>query len=148
MAWNGRWVGLTDTVELFEDRMNFRYEWVSDRRVARIVNRAPLTGEQDFYEVVWAQRGYALIAFLKPGPEDRSVLIVAGSDFMSIEAAARTVSDDASFSRLLEQLNIATDYPAPPFEALLQTKLLTNTATDMNLIARRVYRTPRPAAQP
>jgi hypothetical protein len=131
-------------VELFEDRLNFRYEWLGGKRIARIANRAPRTGEQPFYEVVWAQRGYALVAYLKTGPEDGSVLILAGTDLMSIEAAARTVSDETAVARLLGQLGIAAAEPIPPFEALLQTKLLTNAPTDMTLVAHRVNRPAQP----
>jgi hypothetical protein len=124
-------------VELYEDRLNFRYDWVSGSRIARIVNRAPRNGEQASYDVVWAQRGYGLIAHLRPGPENCSVLILAGTDLMSIEAAARTVSDETAMARLLEQLGIAAADPIPPFEALLETKLLTNTPTAMKLVAHR-----------
>jgi hypothetical protein len=132
-------------VELYEARLNFRYEWIPDRRVARIVNQDPRPGEAPYYEVLWAQRGYALIAFLKPGPENSSVLILGGTDLMSVEAAAKTMADEAALVRLVEGMGIAPGESVPPFEALLETRLLANAPTDSRLLAWRVH---RPGAAP
>lgn len=108
--------------------------------MARLLNQEPRRGEQPFYEVVWARHGYGLIAYLKPGPEDSSVLILAGTDLMSTEAATRNVTEEAAFTRLLEGMGITSREPIPPFEALLKTELLTNAPTDSRLLAWRVHR--------
>jgi hypothetical protein len=52
-------------VALFEERMNFRYDFDAKEYRAAIVNLAPKPGEEARYPVEWGLQTYALIAHLR-----------------------------------------------------------------------------------
>jgi len=129
-------------VELFEPRMNFRYDYVLDgtQRRGTLVNQSPLPGEQKTYTVEYGQQGYCVIAYLPKPIGDGTALLISGTDMSSIEAGGHLVSDESAIGKVLEHLGVRKGGRIPYFEVLLRTKLLVNTAPGFEIIA---YRTPK-----
>jgi hypothetical protein len=127
-------------VELFEERMNFRYEFDWSTRIGKIINTAPRKGERASYSAEYGQQGYCVVACL-PKPMDEGVaLLVFGSDMSSLGAGGRFVADEKSVGELYARLRVRPTDPPPYFEVLLQTKLLMNLAPGYEIIAHRAVK--------
>jgi hypothetical protein len=129
-------------VELFEDRMNFRYTYfgAGQQRTGIIVNQAPLPGEQKRYPVEYGVQGYCVIAYLPKPIGEGTALLVFGTDMSSVEAGGQMISDEGSLAHLLTRLGVREADRIPHFEVLLRTKLLVNVAPGFEFLA---YRLPK-----
>jgi hypothetical protein len=129
-------------VELFEPRMNFRYEYVFIGTEFRgvLVNQSPLPGEEKRYVVDYEKNGYALVAYLPKPVGEGTALLLSGTDMSSIAASSRFIADPRSVGQLLDHLKVRQKDRIPYFEVLLRTKLLINTAPQFEILA---YRTPK-----
>jgi hypothetical protein len=127
-------------VELFEPRMNFRYEYAPYKSSFRGVlrNTAPQPGEQASYAVEYEKHGYALLAYLPKPLGDGDALLISGTDMSSIQAASHFITGEKWVARLLGILEAGPGDRIPYFEVLLQTRLLVNTAPAFEMIAHRI----------
>jgi hypothetical protein len=129
-------------VELFEDRMNFRYSYFEEGPARRgtILNRSPLPGERKSYPVEYTIQGYCVIAHLPKPIGEGTALVVFGTDMSSVEAGGHVICDETSMAKLLARLGIQKKAPIPYFEVLLRTKLVVNVVPGFEIIAHRILK--------
>lgn len=130
-------------VELVEPQMNFTFHYPDGQRNPVIINRTPRAGEEPVYNPLDG-RGYAVIAFL-PNPNNAGhILILAGDNAVSTEAAGEFVSSEEHLSRFFEQIGYEPapqGEPAPPpFEILLETEKLQGSPRSFQIVSYRVSR--------
>jgi hypothetical protein len=128
------WVGL------FEERMNFRYEFDAKEQSAAIVNRHPKPGEEQRYPVQWGIETYAVIAFMRKPVGEGAVLLMQGADTTSVEAVCHLLTDENRIRGLYGRLGIAKAGPVAGFEALLRAKLLRGFVHEYEIVAHRISR--------
>ncbi|MBI3207973.1 MAG: winged helix-turn-helix domain-containing protein [Candidatus Solibacter usitatus] len=126
-------------VSLFEERLNFQYEFNSTENRAAIVNRSPLAGEQARYPVEWGVQTYAVIAHLRKPVGEGSVLLLGGADTVAVEADSNLLTDEGRIRGLYTRLGITTAGPVPDFEVLLKARLLRGSVRDYEVVAHRVH---------
>jgi len=129
-------------VEMFEPRMNFRYDYLAEGTSFRgmLRNQAPQPGEQQIYPVEYGQHGYSVIAYLPKPVGEGTALLISGTDMSSIEAGGHFLVDEKAMAKLLDHLRVRKGAKVPYFEVLLRTKLLVNVASGFEIVA---YRTPK-----
>ena len=131
-------------VELFEDRLNFVIDIDFEKRVQRCRNRAPRAGEQPFYLSV--QTGdtpgvaYAVISVLANLAGKAPVLIIAGTNAESTEAAGELATDIPRLTRELQKLGIDPAGKASQMELLIRVQHLNQAPSRSEVIAHRVTR--------
>jgi hypothetical protein len=125
-------------VTLFEERMNFRYEFDPKQNSAAIVNLAPMPGEDRQYPVQWGMQTYAVIAYMRKPVGEGMVLLLEGADTTGAEADCHLLTDEARIQSLYHRLGIGTTAPVPDFEVLLRAKLLRGFVHEYEIVAHRV----------
>jgi hypothetical protein len=132
------WVGL------FEERMNFRYEFDPGEQSAAIVNLAPKPGEDQRYPVQWGVQTYALIAYMRKPVGEGMVLLMEGSDTNGADADCHLLTDETRIMGLYNRLGITTSGRVPDFEVLLRAKLLRGFVHEYEIVAHRILSPPNP----
>jgi hypothetical protein len=122
--------------ELFEDKLNFQ------RSASGFTNRNPLAGEKATYSTdkslaINSGIGYARLAYLPNPPGEGFVLLLAGINMVTSEAAAEFAADPARVAELLKITGAANMNKLPHFEILLQTSAVDTTPKDVRVIAYR-----------
>jgi hypothetical protein len=116
--------------ELFDSRMNFITEFDSPR----VVNRAPIKGEQATYLPTDAD-GYCIIAYM-PNPDHSGlVMLIEGTNAEATEAGGDfLLSEDqlAGFKKMLHVANL------PYFQVLLKISAVRGTPLSASVVAYRV----------
>ena len=125
-------------VALFEEKMNFKYEFDSKQNSAALVNRAPKPGEEPRYPVQWGVQTYALIAYMRKPVGEGMVLLLEGADTMGPEADCHLLTDEARIKSLYDRLGITTSERVPDFEVLLRAKLLRGFVREYEIVAHRI----------
>lgn len=129
---------LNPWVELFDDRLNFRYRFDWKERKGEIVNVAPQPGEQATYTAEFGKHGYCVVACLPKPVGDGTAVLIYGSDMSSLQAGGRFVTDDRWIARLYGRLGV-TPKSAPRYiEVLLRTELLDSMAPGFDIAAYRL----------
>lgn len=129
--------------QLFTEHLNFKF--VPDKRGApcKIRNRHPLAGEQKTYslELDGAGNGvsYARVALVSNLTHTGRVLLIAGLDMESTEAAADFLLNPSFTQEILHVLGTGNPTRIPNFELLLETSSLVGTPNSARIIAYRVY---------
>jgi hypothetical protein len=126
------WVGL------FEERINFQYEFDSGRNTAALVNRAPKAGEDQRYPVDWGVQTYALIAYMRKPVGEGMILLLEGGDTTGAEAGCHLLTDESRIKGLYHRLGITTSGRTPEFEVLLRAKLLRGFVHEYEIVAHRI----------
>ncbi len=125
-------------MELFEDRMNFRYV-LPQGGLARIVNRSPLPGERREYLLLDHPRiGYCVVAYQPKPIGSENALLILGTDMSSTEAGIRLISGESLATQLLARIHAPSRGPLPYFEVLLKVKLLADVSPGFEFITQRV----------
>jgi hypothetical protein len=125
-------------VALFEERLNFRYDWDAATKQSAILNLAPAPGEEKRYPVEWGVWTYPLIAYLRKPVGEGAVLLLEGTDTTAAEAGCDLLTDEARLQTLYHRLGIDTSRPVPNFEVLLRAKLLRGFVRDYEIVAHRI----------
>ena len=122
-------------VEMFEGRMNFRYQFDDTTRRGTIINASPERGEKTSYPIENAGRGgYAVVAYLPKPDKAGNVLILFGGNLRTIDGAGYLVTDEAAMAKLYSTLGSRPADRIPYFEVLLEKK---PTARNYEIIAYR-----------
>lgn len=128
-------------VELFEERLNFRFEYAGPELSSyRVVNRHPLTGEAAEYRQIAGDPRrlvYASIALLPNLSGTGNVLILQGTTMAGTEAAVDFAFQKAALERSLGRAP-GSSGPLPFFELFLQSATLANNAQESRVLAMRI----------
>jgi hypothetical protein len=125
-------------VQLFEDRLDFRYEFDWKNRKGMILNRSPKDNEAPSYTASFGNEGYCVVACLPKPSGPGAALLIFGSDMSSLEAGGRFVSDEGSVQALYRRLGVSPRNAPRYIEVLLHTNLLPNLAPGFEIIAHRI----------
>jgi hypothetical protein len=125
-------------VDLFEDQLNFKFDYNNPNRSLYIENRRPQPGElQSFRADANSSElaGYAVVAFL-PNPSNKgSIVLLLGSDSDASNAAAEYLTSEDSLNKLLQTFHLSS---FPHFELLLKVSRLRGTSLTAELISYRI----------
>ncbi|HUI57868.1 MAG TPA: hypothetical protein VLY04_22985 [Bryobacteraceae bacterium] len=125
-------------IRLFDDRLNFRYDFDWQAQTGKIINESPQPGEQAAYTASFGREGYCVVACLPKPMNQGTVVLIYGSDLSSLEAGGRFVCDENSLEQLYKRLGVTPEQAPPYVEVLLKTKLLENLAPEFQIIAHRI----------
>ncbi|NUQ27575.1 MAG: hypothetical protein HOQ35_03535 [Acidobacteriaceae bacterium] len=128
-------------VELFEDKLNFQFDYKSYSAFDAIVNKHPLAGEPALFHNNSSgnsSKTYAVMAFLPSLDGNGRVLILEGLTMAGTEAAQDLLFDENAMAPILEK-GRAADGSLKPFELLIETSGITADAPTARVIASRYY---------
>ncbi|MDE1175043.1 MAG: hypothetical protein PW789_00355 [Edaphobacter sp.] len=125
-------------MELFEGRMNFRYDMASDGKRS-ILNMNPQPGESRVYESdsYPSQMGYCVIAFQPKPIGTGDALLILGTDMSSTEAGLRAISEEAFAAELLRRIGAGSSGTLPYFEVLARVKLVGGVSPGFEFVTQR-----------
>jgi hypothetical protein len=124
-------------VELYKNRLNFYVEYDPARHRSYVLNRAPLKGEQDVYEIINDRdRDFSVVAFVPNLSEHRYALILAGTDSQGTRAAGEFITSSEGLAEIRQHLPQGSySY----FEVLLSSTRLEGTTLQTAIVAVRGY---------
>jgi hypothetical protein len=124
-------------VELYKDRLNFYVEYDPARHRSYVLNRAPLKGEQDVYEIINDRnRDFSVVAFVPNLSAHRYTLILAGTDSQGTRAAGEFITSSEGLAAIRQRLPQGS---YPYFEVLLSSTRLEGTTLQTAIVAVRGY---------
>ena len=127
------WVGL------YENQLNFNFDYNNPTHALFIQNRHPQAGEASSFFADSSSSelaGYAVVAYL-PNPSNKgNVILLLGSDSDASNAAAEYLTSEESLKNLLQTLGSKT---FPHFELLLQVSRVRGTSLTTKVVSYRVY---------
>jgi len=124
-------------VELFDNQLNFTYEWHRDARKGLLVNRKPKNDESATYE--WnipANSTYATLTYMPT--DEGAALLIGGTDMTAVDAGSRFLCDEDAVHKLHTALGIDLTQKVPYFEALIVARRARNVSYEPQLISVRV----------
>ncbi len=127
------WVGL------YEDQLNFKFDYNNPAHALRIQNRHPQPGEESSLSADASSSdlaGYAVAAYLPNQSNKGNVVLLLGSDSDASNAAAEYLTSEDSLNNLLQTLHRKT---FPHFELLLQVSRVRGTSLAAKIITYRIY---------
>ncbi|HEV2484904.1 MAG TPA: hypothetical protein VGT08_05175 [Terracidiphilus sp.] len=116
--------------ELFDNRINFITEFDSPR----VINRAPVAGEQAVYLPSNAD-GYCVVAYLRNSDHSGQVLLIEGTNAEATEAAGNFLLSEEQLSGFKKMLHVST---LPDFQVLLKVSSVRGTPLAATVAAYRV----------
>ncbi len=126
---------------LYEDRLNFRFDFAAGQPSARIRNSAPQPGEPAAYETEGREgnltRAFARVALVPNLNQTGRVLLISGTTIEAIEAASEFFLNENS----LQSLTVILGRPPSDgkgFEILLEVSAIGGTARNASLLAHRL----------
>jgi hypothetical protein len=124
-------------VALYRDRMDFYVEYDAAQHHSRIVNRAPMAGEQSYYELPSEpNHGYSIVAFVPNLSENRVALIIAGTDSQATLSAGEWVTSREGLATIRQKV---PNGRFPFFEVLLASSKLVGTPLRTEVKAVRIH---------
>lgn len=128
------WMGL------FEEQLNFRLAFDPQHNEAFVTNRHPQRGEISSY-AAWTDAndlttGYCVVGYLSNPNRTGNVIMLAGTDSDTTNAAAEFLTSESSLAKFRSLLNVKR---FPHFEVLLKTSRVSNTSLNTEVIAYRIY---------
>jgi hypothetical protein len=129
-------------VELFEPKLNFRFEFDFARSRPVVRNRVPLPGELPVYEAGGQDGGsdaiYSTIALVPNLSGDGNVLIVSGTGTAGTESASEMLFNNNLASQMIQKLRLQKDGGMQYFEVLLKSSKLGTTSRGGDIVAYRI----------
>lgn len=129
--------------ELFEPRLNFRFEFDEARHIPLIRNKSPHAGEQaEYANAAAGQPGeaYSTVALVPNLSYSGYVLIVNGTSMEATEAAGEYMTNPAFASTLLKTVGFESASKPAFFEVLLTSSTLAGSSSKSEIVAYRVSR--------
>ncbi len=129
-------------VELFDDQMNFVFEFDAELHVPLIRNRLPIRGEPGAYI---AHRGnstsrdvYGHIALVPNLDNSGMVLLVQGTYAEGTEAVAELLTNHEVCAAVVSDLNLEVEGALRPFELVVKSTVIEGTSQGSEVIAYRL----------
>lgn len=124
---------------LFDDKLDFRFEWDTALKQEVILNAKVHPGEAAKY-VPTAQgwdtgHAYGIIGFVRNPGQSGHVLLLAGSNAEATEAAGKLVTNLDLLSQVLKEHGINPMGPPAPFEILLRASTMAGSSNTFEVIA-------------
>jgi hypothetical protein len=124
---------------LFQDRLDFVFEFDRAQKKEVCRNRHPRNGELPLYDptatLFKSGDAFAIVASLQ-NPEERGhVLILAGSNAEATESAVRFVTDSDLFARAMARYKVDVRGPLRDFEVLLHVRTMAGDSTSFDVLA-------------
>lgn len=127
------WMGL------FEDQLNFRLAF-DPHNGALVTNRHPQRGEMSSYaartDANDLTTGYCVVGYLPNPNRTGNVIVLAGTDSDTTNAAAEFLTSETSLAKFLKTLKVKK---FPHFEVLLKTSRVSSASLNTEVIAYRVH---------
>ena len=125
-------------VELFQNQLDFRFEFDASRKSEFIRNVRPSKGEAAAYVPTaggWATgNAYAIVALVSNPNQKGQVLILAGSNAEATEAAGRFCTDKSAIARTLAANGIDSR-SNQHFEVLLRVATMAGSPNSVDVVA-------------
>lgn len=127
-------------VEVFQNRLNFRFVYDPANNRSSIVNLHPQSGEQANYGSSWdsySHNTYAVLAFVPNLSHTGHVLLIQGLDGAGTEAAASLLLNAEAFRPILDRAR-RRDGSFRGFEVLIDATSVDSHATSPHILAQRL----------
>lgn len=124
---------------LFEEKLDFRFEFDSATGQEIVVNARPRNGELARY-LPTAQGGgtgqaYAILAFLPNPGQKGNVMLIAGSNAEATEASGRLATNLELLTKTLTEHGVTSSGAPQPFEVLLRVATMAGSPNTFEVIA-------------
>lgn len=128
-------------VALFQDKLNFRLQYMPEVNQSFVVNERPTGSEQKEYfngTGADANQTYSVIDYLPNLEGSGHVLIIQGLNMAATQAAADALFNSDTMKPILAQA-VREDRSLRPFELLIKTRSVGAAASDLQVIAMRFH---------
>jgi hypothetical protein len=126
-------------VELFQDQLDFSFEFDNTRKAEFVRNKRPGNGESTSYiptaEGWGTGHAYAIVALVANPEQQGHVLILAGSNAEATEAAGKLANDLEELPKILRGHGIDPNGPVRQFEILLRVSTMAGSPNTFDVIA-------------
>ena len=126
-------------VELFQEQLDFRFEFDSERKAEFVRNKRPGNGESTSYVPTaegWGTgHAYAIVALVANPDQKGQVLIIAGSNAEATEAAGKLATDLEALPKILQSHGIDPKGAVRPFEILLRVSTMAGSPNTFDVVA-------------
>jgi hypothetical protein len=131
-------------VDLFQDELDFTFEFDTTRKSEFVRNKHPRNGESSTYVPTaegWGTgQAYAIVALVANPEQNGRVLVLAGSNAEATEAAGKLALNPGALSQILSGAGIDPHAVAGRFEILLRVSTMAGSANTHDVVACHVLR--------
>lgn len=127
-------------VELFEESLNFRFDYDHGTGLPLVRNRSPRPGEAPVYQAAdgAVRDAYAVVSLVDNLSKKGKVLMIAGTGLEATEAAGEFILDTTTAAALVDELKLRNGQSLRNFEVLLRTSVIEGTPKRATVIAHRI----------
>ena len=126
-------------VELFQDQLDFRFEFDGVRKAEFVRNKRPRAKEASIYVPTaegWdTGQAYAIVALVANPNQGGEVLLLAGSNAEATEAAGKLGTNQALLAQILKSHGIDPHGQSRHFEVLLRVSTMAGSPNTFEVIA-------------
>jgi hypothetical protein len=126
-------------LELFQDQLDFRFEFDDVRKAEFLRNRHPANGEAAAYVPTaegWGTgQAYAIVALVSNPEQNGQVLLLAGSNAEATEAAGKLVMNLDALPKILKSAGIDSNGRVRRFEILLRVSTMAGLPNTYEVVA-------------
>jgi len=126
-------------VELFQDQLDFVFDFDAERKAEFIRNKRPRIRESPTYvpsAVGWETGyAYAILALVANPEQNGNVLLLAGSNAEATEAAGKLAVNLGALSKILGSAGIDAHGPVRRFEILLRVSTMAGSPNTSEVVA-------------
>jgi hypothetical protein len=126
-------------VDLFQDELDFTFEFDGARKSEFVRNKRPRNGESSSYVPTaegWGTgQAYAIVALVANPEQNGRVLLLAGSNAEATEAAGKLSVNPAALSRILAAAGVDPHARAARFEILLRVSTMAGSPNTYEVVA-------------
>jgi hypothetical protein len=129
-------------VELFEPKLNFRFEYDFSLRRAMVRNTSPRADERAVY-MAGGEDGrssdiYSVAAVVSNPTRDGHVMMLSGTEMEGTESVAEFLLNPRLVSRMIADLKLWKDNRPQSFEILFKSSRMTGTSMGATVVSHRV----------
>jgi len=128
-------------VELFDDKLNFHFQFDSSDHSMQVVNRHPQPGEQPAYLYQTDpdhELGYGYIALTDNMEGNGKVLLIEGTSMIGVDAAVSFLFNEKKMAPIMAKAKTSQGKPSN-FEVLLEAPFIKVNAGNVSVVATRFY---------